>query len=447
MGVKLEDGSRVGVIGGGPAGSMFAHFLLTFTGRIGLDVGVDIYEPRDFSKPGPGGCNMCGGIVSESLVQALAVEGINLPASVVQRGLDSYVLHSGERSVKIDTPLHEKRIAAVHRGGGPRDLKVFKWGGLDGYLLSQAQMLGANVIRARVSDVGWEAERPQVRASGASQAYDLLVGATGVNSAGWQLFEKLGLPSKRPKTTKTYITELNLGYETISRCFGNSMHVFMIDIPRLDCAAIIPKGDFLTVCLLGRQIDRELVDAFFANSAVKRCFPPGWNVSEGDCHCSPKINTRQATRPFMDRVVLIGDCGATRLYKDGIGSAYRTAKCAARTAVFDGVSAADFHKHFWPVYRAIVRDNLYGWFIFDVVHVIKAIGPALRGCLSMAAREQSRSGAERRMSIVLWDMFTGSAPYKDTFFRTLDPRFLGGFMWQSLLATRSNAGAGGTTHG
>lgn len=41
-----------------------------------LDLHVDIYEPRDFTKPGPAGCNMCGGIVSESLVQALAVEGV-----------------------------------------------------------------------------------------------------------------------------------------------------------------------------------------------------------------------------------------------------------------------------------------------------------------------------------------------------------------------------------
>ncbi|MFZ1059838.1 MAG: hypothetical protein WAP47_11695 [Candidatus Rokuibacteriota bacterium] len=35
------------------------------------------------------------------------------------------------------------------------------------------------------------------------------------------------------------------------------------------------------------------------------------------------------------------------------------------------------------------------------------------------------------MSIVLWDMFTGSAPYREIFFRTLDPRFLGRFLWES----------------
>lgn len=74
---RLDNGSKVGIIGGGPSGSFFAYFLLRFARLMDMDLSVDIYEPRDFAKPGPAGCNMCGGIVSESLVQALAVEGIN----------------------------------------------------------------------------------------------------------------------------------------------------------------------------------------------------------------------------------------------------------------------------------------------------------------------------------------------------------------------------------
>ena len=87
--MRLGDGSRVAVIGGGPAGSFFSFFLLETASRVGLDVHVDIYEPKRYDQPGPGGCNMCGGIISESLVQLLATEGINLPSNVVQRGIDS----------------------------------------------------------------------------------------------------------------------------------------------------------------------------------------------------------------------------------------------------------------------------------------------------------------------------------------------------------------------
>ena len=431
--MPLEDRSRIAVIGGGPAGSLCATFLLTFARRMDLDLRVDIYEPRDFARPGPAGCNMCGGIVSESLVRALALEGINLPPRVVQRGIDSYVLHTDTGRVRIDTPSHEKRIAAVHRGGGPRDLREVKWGGLDGYLLALAQEVGARVVPSRVTDAGWEGDRPVIHVQGGVESYDLLVGAIGVNSSAWPLFEKLGLRGRRADTTRAYITELNLGDESITRDFGSSMHVFVLNIPRLDFAAIIPKGDFLTVCLLGRDIDQDLVSAFFANRAVRECFPAGWTPAAGLCHCSPKINVREATIPFIDRMVLVGDCGVTRLYKDGIGAAYRTAKAAARTAVFGGVSNADFERHYWPLYRSIAHDNRFGWLTFAIVHRIKSLPPLLRGVVQMAAREQTR-GAGRVMSTVLWDLFTGSAPYREVFIRTLSPHFVGRYLWETARA-------------
>jgi CRP-like cAMP-binding protein/flavin-dependent dehydrogenase len=425
--MELEDGSRVGVIGGGPAGSLFAYFLLTFARRADLALHVDIFEPRDFCVSGPAGCNMCGGVVSETLVQALATEGVTLPASLVQRGIGSYVLHTADGRLPIETPLHEKRIAAIHRGGGPRDAEAMKWGGLDGYVLDLARTLGAELVRARVGDVGWREDgRPEVRLKNEARAYDLLVGATGVNSNAWPVFEKLGLPARPPRTAKTYVTELHLGREVVSRHFGDAMHLFLLDIPKLDCAAMVPKGNYVTVCLLGAGIDAGTIEAFFQSDPVRRCLPPEMASAPGMCHCGPRINEREAAQPFIDRVVLVGDCGVSRLYKDGIGAAYRTAKCAARTAVFSGVTSADFRRHYWPLYRSIANDNRYGAVMFATVHLFKTFPPLLRGAMGMAAREQSNGGS-RRMSLVLWDMFTGSAPYRDIFFRTLDPRFLGGF--------------------
>lgn len=443
FGLSLEDGAKVCVIGGGPAGSLSAYFLLTFAKLADLELTVDIFEPRDFRLAGPGGCNMCGGIVSESLVQALALEGIELPPTVVQRGIDSYVLHTDEQSTRIDTPLREKRIAAIHRGGGPRDAEALKWGGFDGYLLDLAQSAGARLVRARVSEAEWVDGGAIIRSGKSNEKYDLIIGATGVNSSGWDLYEKLGFTCERPKTTKAYITELKLGEEFIAQRLGNSMHIFFVDIPRLDCAAIIPKGDFATVCLLGDDIDRELINAFFGSPAVKRCFPDGFEAGQGACHCQPKINLREAKRPFIDRAVLVGDCGVTRLYKDGIGAAYRTAKAAATTAVFRGVSSHDFEKGFLPVYRSIASDNGYGALIFSVVHQIKRLRPMVRGVMRMTAREQRDGARVAGMSVVLWDMFTGSAPYREIFYQTLDPRFFGRFLWDSARSLTSQTLAAG----
>lgn len=424
-GLQLDDGSRVGVIGGGPAGSFFSIFLLDLAERMGLDVEVDIYEPRDYTKPGPVGCNMCGGIISESLVQNLAAEGINLPPTVIQRGIDSYMLHMDVGSVRIETPLQEKRIGAVYRGPGPRDIQEIKWGSFDGFLQNLAIERGANVINQRVDELLWDNGRPQVKTrKDEPQAYDLVTISVGVNSASRKLFDNLNFEYEPPKTTKTFIQEYYLGEEQIQDVLGSSMHVFLLDIPRLEFAAIIPKGDYVSVCLLGEDIDKELIDNFMSTSEVRDVFPPAWDFDARSCNCSPRINIAGTRQPFDDRIVFIGDSGVTRLYKDGIGAAYRTAKSAATTAVLQGISAEDFRKHYLPACRKIETDNMIGQVMFLVTRIIQGQKIARRAVLRMTADEQKDGESKKRMSMVLWDMFTGSAPYREIFVRTLSPAFL-----------------------
>ena len=431
----LDSGSRVAVIGGGPAGSFFSYFLMEIARRVGIDINVDVYESRDFSRPGPPGCNMCGGIVSESLVQTLAAEGINLPSTVVQRGIDSYQLHMDVGSVRIETPLCEMRIAAVHRGSGPRDVEGSKWISFDGYLQRLVLEKGAHLVRGRVDEVNCRGGRPEIKVRGGPvQDYDLLVVAVGVNSGTLRLFEKLELGYKLPHTTKTFISEYYLGEEAIARALGNSMHVFLLDIPRLEFAAIIPKGDYVTVCLLGNDIDSSLVKSFLDSPEVKQCFPPCWQSDRSSCQCWPSMNVQGAVTPFAERVVFIGDCGVTRLYKDGIGAAYRTAKAAATTAIFRGVSASSFRKYYWPICHSIGSDNTLGKLSFGAVRKVRKARFARRAILRMSTMEQQREPRCRRMSMVLWDMFTGSAPYKNILLRMLNPGFLSRFLWSIVVS-------------
>ena len=58
--------------------------------------------------------------------------------------------------------------------------------------------------------------------------------------------------------TKTFIREYFLGEKLVNETVGNSMQVFLLDIPRLEFAAIIPKGEFVTVVMLGDELDQEL---------------------------------------------------------------------------------------------------------------------------------------------------------------------------------------------
>ncbi len=427
---KLKDGSRIAVIGGGPSGTFFSYFLLNIAERIDLKLHVDIYDSRDFSLDGPPGCNMCGGIISESLVQALATEGIDLPPSVVRRGIESYMLHLDFGSVQIKTPTHEKRIGAIFRGTGPRGIKETQWESFDGYLLGLAKARGAHVIKGRLEKVEWNMGRPEIQMKGGTPlTYDLLGVAVGVNSSAIKLFEDLKQGYTPPKTTKTFICEYYLGRETIEKTLGNSMHTFLLDLPRLEFAAIIPKGDYVTACMLGKDIDKDLVQAFLTRPEVKKCMPKNWKWDEYVCQCMPRMNIKGSSQPFMDRTIIIGDCAVSRLYKDGIGAAYRTAKAAVSGAVFEGVSAESFRKFSWPAYKKLENDNKIGKIIFFSIGLIQKIPLIRLAILKMISKEQNRENRPKRMSIVLWDMFTGSSPYRTIFFRMFHPFFLAGFIW------------------
>ena len=429
--LELRDGSSVAIVGGGPAGSMTAIFLLEFADLQGIDLEVEIFEPRDFSTVAPGGCNMCGGIISESLVQNLASEGINLPTNIVQRGIESYILHMDVGSVRIETPVHEKRIGSVYRGAGPRDLKNTKWGSFDHHLQQLAVTLGARVNPTRVKKLDFNRGLPSVVVKDEEpRDFDLAVVAVGVNSAAAKLVDGLDLPYRQPETTKTFIREYYLGEDVIEKTLGDSMHVFLLNIPRLEFAAIIPKGDYASICLLGESIDNELVSAFLSSPQVQRCMPIGWLADTRSCQCAPKISVRGAARPYADRLVFVGDCGVTRLYKDGIGAAYRTAKACANTAIFEGISEDDFRRHYWPVCRSIERDNTIGKLTFSVTREIQKRTFARQALLDITAKEQNGNGRAKDMSQVLWDMFTGSAPYQEIFVRALHPRFLTRFTWE-----------------
>lgn len=434
--LTLKEGTKVGVIGGGPSGSLFSYFLIELARRVGININVDIYEMQDFSNFGPLGCNYCGGIVSESLVQILSSEGITIPENVVQRGIDSYMLHMDVGSAKIETPLQEKRIAAMYRGGGPRGSTKMEWGSFDGFLLNLTKKKGSNIIYEKVESIEFNQGRPFVTTKhGKSKEYDLIVGAVGVNTPSLKLFENLDIEFKPPETTRAFISEFNLERKVVLKYFGNAMHVFLLNIPGLEFAAIIPKGDYVTLVMLGDKINKKLIENFLDNDKVKNCFPPDLDLVNGyPCKCMPKINLKPAVQPFSDRVVLIGDCSVTKLYKNGIGAAYVAAKAAANTVVFKGFSKRDFEEHYWPICKSINKDNNIGKFIFLASQVVRKMDFTKRSILRLVSKEQSKEGGKRIMSGILWDTFTGSAPYKDIFRRAFNPSFISNFVWEIVLS-------------
>ena len=418
----LEDSASIAVIGGGPTGSFFSIFILKMAKMVGKKLNVTIFEPKDFSKDGPRGCNHCGGVISELLVQMLAVEGINLPDSVVQRGINSYKLHTHLGSVQIATPSFEKTIATVYRGGGPKGIVGREKESFDNYLLYQAIQEGAVHNHARIDRVEYRNKRPVLFSQGQKiLEADLVVGAFGVNSQTAKVFEDMGFGYKKPAAVRAAIAEIGLEKGIISEHFGNSIHLFLLPIKDIKFAAMIPKGTYITLCMLGKNLTAEKVEEFLNHSVVKSVLPETMKY-ELNCRCLPNLNVEAPKKPFTDRVVICGDAGSTRLFKDGIGAAYIMGKAAARTAVFQGVSSWHFNKYYYPVYKSIIIDNYYGRFLFAVTDLYKKNKGLCEGMLETVKKEQLDTNGSRILSSILWDVFTGNERYKNIFFRSLNAK-------------------------
>lgn len=413
----LEDGSHIAVIGGGPTGSFFSIFALKMAKMIGEELNITIFEPKNFTKDGPGGCNRCGGIISELLVQTLAVEGINLPDSVVQKGINSYKLHTTNGSVSIGTPLFEKTIATVYRGVGPKGIMGKDKESFDNFLLNLAVKEGALHMPLRIDHVEYRNQKPVLFAKNKKiRDFDLVIGTFGVNSTAAKVFEGLGFGYKSPAITTAAIAEIGLDRDMISEYFGNSIHLFLLPIKDIKFAAMIPKGTYVTLCMLGKNVTAHMVNALLDHPVVKKVLPEKYEIN---CRCLPKMNIGAPKVPFTDRIVMCGDAGSTRLFKDGLGAAYIMGKAAAKTAVFQGVSKEHFHKYYYPYYKSIIIDNYFGRFLYAMTEIYRENKLLCKGILNVVQKEQQNVHDRKRLSTIMWDIFTGNERYKNIFSRSL----------------------------
>jgi flavin-dependent dehydrogenase len=160
--LKLHNGSHIAIIGGGPAGTFFAHFALSLARQKGLDVTITILDGKNFMRRGPPGCNMCAGVISEPLLARLEREGIRLPEGRVQRRIDAYYLQTMDSGLLLTHPQGKKgAIRTVYRGSGPRFWTDDSRVSFDDFLLSHVQDRGVQVVERVVQDIILPADASQ----------------------------------------------------------------------------------------------------------------------------------------------------------------------------------------------------------------------------------------------------------------------------------------------
>jgi flavin-dependent dehydrogenase len=416
MDLRLRNGDRVCIIGGGPAGSSSALHLLRLARQQGIDLEVVIYEPHDFFTPGAThNCKGCAGILSAGALERMANLGLALPPEVVQSELREYEIHVPGQVTVIQQPVAGRKILSVYRGTGPRRHRGEPLASFDGFLLSAAMAAGAQYVRARVRKVTWEG-RPVVHLDQTDQPADLLVLATGVNSRS-PLDPVFGY--QPPKSAVMAQDEILRPHDwPDDRVAG-----FFGDPPGLLFGALVPKGEYLNVSLLTRGSPAHAVQEFYVAQAnsLPHFFPA---KPQGVCGCSPRILTEPATAYFGDRWVCVGDAVVSHLYKDGINSAFITAKAAMTSAMGAGIGREDFRRTYRPICDHLAADNRYGALLYAAFSRLLSV-PRCASAFADLVRGEAGLSIERQLHArLLWGMLTGAEPYRDLLRLVLKPRGL-----------------------
>ncbi|MDO9349340.1 MAG: hypothetical protein Q7T47_08640, partial [Anaerolineales bacterium] len=238
---------------------------------------------------------------------------------------------------------------------------------------------------------------------------ELVIVATGVNSRP-PLDPAWGYHP--PRTEVMAQDEIFIPTELCGHC----VHVYFDYLPGLIFGALIPKGRYANISLLGQHLPPGAVDDFLDGNVFPALFPDGLHKL---CGCTPRVAVTAAGGYFADRMVVVGDAAVTRLYKNGIGMAFITARAAAQTAIQRGVSRRDFARSYAPICRGIVADNLYGRLLFSLWEITRRIPLLLRAWEKAVAAEINQP-PQRQMHIrILWGMFSGDEPYRRLFWISL----------------------------
>ncbi len=454
----LPDPATVVVVGGGPAGSFFAIRLLRRARQLGRSVRVIILEKKNeicFYRPVPfcswEGCNYCAGGVSPRLMDILRENGIAIPEEVIESRPTEIIVHGDWKSIQLPVP-NDREMVSVFRGSRPRQ-RTGRYVNFDTFLLHLAADEGAEVITAEAMDVRYsKSGRPVVgyrtvleEGSGlpdASVEADFAVFAGGVNrSPGMELradplFRSLleMIPRLRPpKVRRAVIAELTAGEDEL-RALEGEVHFMQYGSRDLhiEMASLMPKDGWVTAVLVGKSIDRaepgeslELVRRFVDLPHIRRLLPPRVEVTPR-CSCQPSMTIGAAKHPFGARVALIGDLAVSRLYKDGLYSAYETSSALVDCVLGEGIDEATLARCYGRVVRAFDADNRYGRVIFLLSHWVFS-HPNLSRVLYQAVLTERKTTARdrRRLEPVLWRVASGDDTYRRILGRMLAP----GSLW------------------
>jgi len=349
---------------------------------------------------------MCAGLIPVCVLSDLAEIRLEVPERIIRARIRHYTLHTAVNQIHVPQPDPDADVISVYRGQGPRCAGPWPGPiGFDDFLLEAARSRGAEVIPERVTAITLR-PRPRVTTPCRTVSADLVVLAAGVNRHAIRFTDLQYCPPPRQQMAQA---ELCPGPEAVQAALEGSVHIFLPRDGAFTFGTLVPKGPCINVSLLGQDLPAGSLERFLAQAEVKALLPGG---PDRACGCQPRIAVGAAWPLYADRFVAVGDAGITRLYKNGIGTALRTARKAAETAIWHGISSTTFRTHYAPLCREVAWDNRAGRFLFSFTHLFRHHPRFTLPHLRSVEAEQAMPPDQRLYSRLLWGMFTGVYPYR-----------------------------------
>ncbi len=436
---SLQNGDCIAVVGGGPAGSFFAIYLLREARRLNRCLDVVIIEKRgpiDMDAAGLGcrGCTFCAGGISPRLDQILEEQGLSVPDEIVQGRFDYVWIQGQWKNFRLRVPK-DMRMYSVFRGSLP-GRRTGRPAGFDGFLLGEAVKEGARILYGRVESMAYGtsalprlAVRTEFGESVPLNASFVAI-ATGINAhCGLDYCDDSLIASVKRlnpafvpgRSRKALIFELDVGEDYLEHNLRREIYFIEYGSKRLSLehTALVPKGRFLTVAMLGKCVDdavlprdsRQIIHDFLTLPQIERILP-GIEAAPLACVCAPRMTVTTAGSPFGYRFAIIGDAVGSRLNKDGLFSAHVTASRLAETVVQDGIDQQSLKRGYGKAIQWLAADNRFGRMVFGLSRV--AFTRPVVGRITyqaFATEYKVRDEGSRPLSAVLWKIASGTADY------------------------------------
>ncbi|MBF0441097.1 MAG: hypothetical protein HQK54_04265 [Oligoflexales bacterium] len=414
--VTLKNGSRICIVGGGPAGCFAAMHAQKLGAERGLEFEIIVFDIAETPK-GQIYCKGCAGILSSRLQRGLQELNIELDRSVIQEEIVSYVVHVPGAAFIVNKPLSEQSVLSVYRGSHPCTKRDDIPNSLDNFFRNTVRSRGIKVLNEHVHYVE---DRPSPIVVTENNVYEaaLIVLAIGVNGANGPNFL---YGYRYPNVVQMLQAEIPRASE-----WPTSKVIVFFNKPReVSFAAMTPKNNYAVVSVLPRQGRRvKTIKEFLEKDMgrLKQYYP---KVPHFLCHCKPLIPVGMAKKYYGRNWVTVGDALTCRLYKDGIGSAYRTARKAMEVAIIHGVSRRSFRKYYVPYCRKIAFDNIIGHILFLFIMIVTRIPlltRVLARCIELEDKNENGGSVENEhFKQILWALLTGALSYRKIFMRLMSP--------------------------